>query len=74
MRREEVEKKEGDRSSSTETEHSRDIIVIVATASSLAKKARNLLTAGISIACSDRESEEDKYSHSELIIADRICA
>jgi len=73
MRREEVEKKEGDRSSSTETEHSRNIIVIVATASSLAKKARNLLIADTSMACSDRECREDKFSHSELIIADRIC-
>ena len=74
MRRENVERKKEDRSSSTETEHSRDIIIIVATASSLAKKTRNLLIAGISMACSDRESREDKCSHSELMIADRICA
>jgi len=74
MRREEVERKEGDRSSSTETEHSRDIIAIVATASSLAKEARNLLIADTSIVCSDGKSREDKCSYSELIIAGRICA
>ena len=72
-RREEVKRKIGDRSSSIKAEHSRSTTATVATASSLAKKARDPSIADTSRTYSDRRSRENKYSHSEPKSTGRVC-